>query len=247
MPSLAIIGPGRIGLSFFDAVEGVNGWSVTSPLGRSDDPARDSKITVADLVLVAVPDRAITDVVQSVPVGPVIAHASGALGLDVLDPHEHRASLHPLMTIPNRRIGSHRLLNQCPFAVEGHGLVEELARALGGRVFRIDPHHRPLYHAAAVVASNHIVTLLAQCERLCELMGLDPELFAPLTAAAIEDVNEIGPRLGLTGPAVRADWSTIAGHLAALPPEERDLYTALAVAAARLGGHEPPGDLRSTP
>ncbi len=247
MPSLAIIGPGRVGLSFFDAVQEVLGWSVTSPLGRGDDPARNSKIADADLVLVAVPDRVIPEVVASIPLGPVVAHASGALGLDALDPHEHRGSLHPLMTIPDRTIGRQRLLNQCPFAVDGHRLVGEFAEALGGRTFRIDPHHRSLYHAAAVVASNHVVTLLAQCERLCKLMGLDPELFAPLTAAAIEDVNDVGPRLGLTGPAVRADWSTIAGHLAALPEDERELYSAVALAAARLGGHEPPSNLRSTP
>lgn len=249
MRSLAIIGPGRVGLSFFDAVQAVEGWSVASPLSRGDDPGSATSIAAADLVLIAVPDRAIAAVAAAIPPGPVVAHASGALGLDVLHPHPqpYRASLHPLMTIPSRTVGRDRLLNRCPIAVEGHRLVEELAEALGGRTFKIDPRHRPLYHATAVVASNHVVTLLAQCERLCELMDLDPALFAPLTAAAIEDVNDMGPRLGLTGPAVRADWATITSHLAALPAGERELYKALALAAASLGGHEPPSNLRSTP
>ncbi|NNF56042.1 MAG: DUF2520 domain-containing protein [Acidimicrobiales bacterium] len=247
MPSLAIIGPGRVGLAVFDAVQAVASWSVTAPLSRNDDPAHNSSIAGADLVLITVPDRMIAPVSSSVPAGPVVAHASGALGLDVLAPHVRRGALHPLMTIPNRTIGSQRLRNRCSFAVEGHPLVTELADSLGGRTFRVDSHLRPLYHAAAVVASNHVVTLLAQVERLSALMGLDPALFAPLTAAAIEDVNDVGPTLGLTGPAVRADWATISGHLAALPPDERDLYRTLALAAARLGGHEPPSDLRSTP
>src|SRR4051812_49476381 len=50
------------------------------------------------LVLLCVPDTAIADVAAAVPVGPWVAHVSGATPLAALAPHERRFSVHPLQT-----------------------------------------------------------------------------------------------------------------------------------------------------
>ncbi len=242
MPSLSIIGRGRVGWSLHDALARTDGpWTVSTPIGRTEDR---SHLVSVDLVMIAVPDRAIADVARSIPVGAVVGHLSGATTLDALAPHERAGSAHPLMTIPNRDTGSARLLDGCPFAVEGHPLVGELVDALGGQRFAVDPHRRTLYHAAAVVASNHVVAVLAQAERLFDQLGLDRRLLHGLTVAAIADVAEIGARDGLTGPAARGDWSTVAAHLSALEPDEIPLYRALAHAASELGEQRWPHDLR---
>ena len=57
----------------------------------------------ADLVLLAVPDAAIPEVAQQVPIGPWVAHVSGATSLTALDPHERRFSVHPLQTLSLQR------------------------------------------------------------------------------------------------------------------------------------------------
>lgn len=230
--SLAVIGPGRVGWAMFDAVSTLAGWTVSEPLGRHSDRA---PLAAVDLVLLTVPDRFLPAVAATVPLGPVVAHVSGASGLEVLDPHRRRGSAHPLMTLPDRRIGARRLLDRCPFAVSGDPLVGRLVDDLGGEKFAIAEADRALYHATAVVCSNHVVTLLAQAERLANRLGVDPGLFHPLTRAAIADVERIGARAALTGPAVRGDWTTITRHLEELPDSERPLYVALAQAAAELG------------
>ena len=52
----------------------------------------------ADLVILCVPDRAVSEVAAAIPIGPWIAHTSGARTVDALDPHIRRFSLHPLQT-----------------------------------------------------------------------------------------------------------------------------------------------------
>ncbi len=158
------------------------------------------------------------------------------------------------MTIPNRDVGSARLLDACPFAVDGRPPRRRArpTRSAGNDSPSI-PDRRTLYHAAAVVASNHVVAVLAQAERIFDDLDLDRELLQRLTGAAIETWPSIGAREGLTGPAARGDWSTVAAHLAALDPGEIPLYRALAHAAAELGeqrwphiydsGHDAPVDL----
>ena len=64
--------------------------------GRVPDPA-------ADLVLLCVPDSVIAEVAAAVPIGPWIAHVSGATRLSALDPHERRFSVHPLQTLTRER------------------------------------------------------------------------------------------------------------------------------------------------
>lgn len=241
MPALAIVGPGRVGWALHDAVSTLDDWSVEEPLGRGDDRG---PLARADLVMLAVPDRLIAAVARGVPVGPVVAHLSGATGFAELEPHEHRGSAHPLMTVPDRRTGAERLLDRCPFAVAGHPLVGRLVVDLGGQPFSVAESDRPLYHATAVIAANHVVAILAQAERIAGLLGLDPRLFNRLTTAAVADADRLGARAALTGPAVRGDWPTIEGHLTALPPDEHDLYLAVARAAADLGDHPLPSDLR---
>jgi len=55
------------------------------PVATGREPLAD-----ADLVLLAVPDAAIAAVAQQVPIGPWLAHVSGATSLAALDPHTGR-------------------------------------------------------------------------------------------------------------------------------------------------------------
>src|SRR3954466_9301903 len=57
----------------------------------------------ADLVLLCVPDAAIGEVARGVPVGPWIAHVSGATPIAALDPHVNRFTVHPLQTFTRER------------------------------------------------------------------------------------------------------------------------------------------------
>ena len=100
----------------------------------------------------------------------------------------------------------------------------------------VSAENRAAYHAAAVVASNHLVALLGQTERIAASVGVPLEAFLELAAASVDNVRRLGAAGALTGPAARGDEDTIRAHLEALEPAERDSYSAVAELARRLAG-----------
>ena len=222
-----IVGSGRAGGSFRRALTEV-GWTVVDDM----DPS-------VDLVLLAVPDGVIADVAASIPPGEaIVAHVSGACDLDVLRPHRHTGSIHPLMSLPDPATGSRRLLDDCVFAVEGHPMMGEIVSALGGRAIQVPGSKRALYHATAAIAANHLTALCAQVESLAGEVGVPVDAYWTLMATTLDNIAVVGPAAALTGPAARGDWDTIGTHLAALPTDDdRHLYLALCERAAALAGH----------
>jgi predicted short-subunit dehydrogenase-like oxidoreductase (DUF2520 family) len=211
-----VIGPGRAGRSLMAALDAVGGFDCRGALGRGH-PVGEAAMGV-DLLVIATPDDEVARVAASVsPVASTaVIHLSGSLGLDVLDGHPRRGSLHPLMPLPTPGIGAERLRSGITFAVSGDPMVRALALALGGQAVEVDDHNRTSYHAAASVAANHLVALIGQVERIAATAGLPLDAFAGLMRAATDDALALGPRQALTGPAVRGDWDTVARHRAAL-------------------------------
>lgn len=246
---LRVVGPGRAGQSFATALSEV-GWDVIGLLGPGEDVTDALRDT--DLLLIATPDHAVVEVAAEVrPVGAgrgpgetggVVAHLAGSLGLGALEPHAQVAALHPLVSLPSAEVGASRLRAGPWFAVAGHPIARRVATELGGRWFEVADADRADYHAAAAVASNHVVALLGQVERIAHGIGVPPAAFLALTADTVDNVARLGPAAALTGPVARGDWATVARHLAALDPSEHEAYRALAAAARRLfdGGGLPP-------
>jgi len=252
-----LVGPGRAGTAISLALV-ARGWDAVTVAGRALDAESTLKAAAAlqaraapvaevgagvDVVIVATPDDAIAEagveLAPSLRAGALVVHVSGARSLDEFDalmrarPDVEIASLHPLQSLPSGEVGSARLAGSwC--AVDGAPAIERLALSLGMRPFRVAPDQRLRYHATACVASNHLVALLGQVERLAAGAGVPLEAFLPLVRATIDNVDELGASRALTGPIARGDVDTVAAHLASLPEDERATYSALATAAVRL-------------
>jgi predicted short-subunit dehydrogenase-like oxidoreductase (DUF2520 family) len=187
----------------------------------------------AGLVLLCVPDSAISDVARSLEPGPWVAHTSGATPLAALDPHERRFGLHPLQTFTKRRgpeqlDGAYAALSAESVGARDVGFW--LARTLGLEAFPLLDEARPLYHAGAAIASNYLVTLHRVASELFLAAGAPPEGLVPLMRRTIDNDFE------LTGPIERGDWETVERHRAAIRsarPELEPLYDVLAEATAR--------------
>jgi predicted short-subunit dehydrogenase-like oxidoreductase (DUF2520 family) len=192
------------------------------------------------LVLLCVPDRSIAEVAADTPVGPWIAHVSGATPLDALDPHVRRFSLHPLQSFSKER-GPEQLDGVWgAVSAESDDAREAghwLATTLGLHAFDLDDEKRAAYHAGAAIASNYLVTLRAAGQSLLEAAGAPPEALDPLIRGVLDTEFQ------LTGPIARGDWETVERQLAVIRaerPELEELYLVLAEATARLAGRELP-------
>lgn len=188
-----------------------------------------------DLLVIATPDAAVADVAAAVEPLPdtVVAHMAGSLGLDVLGVHPRRASIHPLVALPNPELGAERLRGAW-FALAGDALVRTAVEDLGGQWFTVTDEGRAAYHAAACIASNHLVALLGQAERVGATAGVPREAFLDLVRATVENVATLGPTAALTGPVARGDAETIERHRAAIDPSEVAAYDAMVEQARRL-------------
>ena len=226
---IVIVGAGRCGLSLARATEAV-GHDVV--VVHHDEVQH---LPVADAVILCVPDSAIANVAADIaPTSAVVMHVAGSRGLDVLHPHARVASLHPLMALPNPEVGSQRL-REATFAVAGDPLATEIVVSLGGRPVALHDDSRVNYHAAACVAANHLVALMASVDEIARSVGLTVDDYLPLAMASLRDVATMGPRDALTGPASRGDLSTIDAHLHSIPEATRELYVAMAREALALG------------
>jgi predicted short-subunit dehydrogenase-like oxidoreductase (DUF2520 family) len=253
------VGPGRAGVALGLALSraghrvllhGRHSREVPPPLALTvgDDPPW---LGEAEIVLLAVPDDAVAEVAASlaatgaVTASHTVLHLSGALGIDVLAPlgasGAALGSLHPYQTLEASAEGAAGLAG----AVAGVGGTSKavagasaLASSVGLVPVEVPEERRAVYHAAAVFASNYLVTLAGVAEGLLGEAGMSPEqaraALGPLMSAALEKALADGPGSALTGPVARGDAETVRRHLTALPDDVRDLYRELARAALRL-------------
>ena len=208
------------------------GGAIRARLSERDLQVTDGRTPppTAQLVLVCVPDSVIADVAAAIRPGHWIAHVSGATKLGALDPHRRRFSVHRLQSFVRER-GAEQLDGAWgAISAETDDALARarwLAETLGLRPFEVADADRTLYHAAAVIGGNFLVTLHDVAARLLAEVGAPPEAIVPLMARTIEN------RFELTGPIARGDWSTVEAHLAALAERDPDLvplYRALAEA-----------------
>ena len=228
---IVIVGPGRAGGSIALAAT-ASGHHVVGVLSRSgaqglgDELSWDDPLPESDILLVAVKDSAIGEVVERlqglVHDVRVIAHVSGFVSTDVLAPLRSRVTavggFHPLQTLPDAQRGS-RALASSYVGVGGDPRAMELLGALGASIgmipFRLDDAARPAYHAAAAATANFVVTALALAGDLFEAAGVDSKVARPLAERVLANVFETDPGSALTGPIARGDLETVRGHLAA--------------------------------
>ena len=221
---ICIIGRGRVGRAMSAALTAA-GVGVVGPLGRGEVAPHD-----ADVVLLAVPDAAIETAAGCVPSGPIVGHCSASAPLALLGERD-AFSLHPLLPLTGSEIsfagGACAIGSNAPAA---QAAAERLATLLGMRVAHVRDDDRALYHAAASLAANYLVTLEGEAERLMAAVGVERAMVAPLVRAALDNWAMQGAAGALTGPIVRGDEATVNRQrdaIAGRAPELLPLWDAL--------------------
>jgi predicted short-subunit dehydrogenase-like oxidoreductase (DUF2520 family) len=185
---------------------------------------------LATCIFITTPDDCIARVCREIaeqggfqPQDKVI-HMSGAGGLDLLEPARQAgalvASIHPIQSFADVE-GAIRNIPGSTFGITADkdlgAWSTELVRELGGQPFEVPEAIKPLYHAAACMASNYLATLIHMTEETYLSLGLDREVairtFWPLVVCTLKNIERSGSVNALTGPISRGDAGTIAQHV----------------------------------
>jgi len=244
---VSIIGSGRLGTTLAVALD-ASGYEIQSVVARRVQRARKAAgflpagiqvlaakqlhlLRPADVLLITVPDDQIAAVAAELSKlavnpkrRPTALHTSGALSAEVLTPLRKNGwgtgSMHPLISISD----NDDTLAGAFWSVEGDApalrVAKAIVRDLGGKSFSIRSKDKPLYHAAAVMASGNVVALFDVALEMLGECGIDRKtarsILAPLIASAVRKLETKDPAKALTGTFSRGDLETVKRHLAAL-------------------------------
>ncbi len=259
---IGFIGAGKVGFSLGKYLT-ERGMAVTGYYSRNPSSANEaagftgtgaytdigSLVTDSDAIFITVPDGAIAGVwnqIKGFPIqGKIFIHCSGSLGSTVFSGIEAAGgfaySIHPLLAV-NDKYTSYGKLAAAFFTIEGspehlHEL-KGMFEGFGNHVEIIGVADKMLYHAAAAVASNLAVGLVAMSEGMLVRCGFSPnhahEALAPLIMGNMANIVDVGCGAALTGPVERNDAETVAEHLKALDGDEREVYRLLSAEIVKI-------------
>jgi predicted short-subunit dehydrogenase-like oxidoreductase (DUF2520 family) len=189
--------------------------------------AQGGAIPAADVVVLAVRDEAIADaaarVVAAMP-PPILIHCAGALSawepFRALAPAPAGvAMMHPLVSVADASQSFAGVIFGVQGDAAGARAAGAIVRLVGGVMHPLARDADPaLYHAAAALASNHVVGLVDAALELLRAAGLRaPEaVVEQLLRSTADNVHRTGLPAALTGPIARGDAATVERHLRAL-------------------------------
>jgi predicted short-subunit dehydrogenase-like oxidoreductase (DUF2520 family) len=193
------------------------------------------KHTSVDLIIIAVPDAALEEVVAILRVQPntVVAHTSGSQPLAILNtiPNAVTGVFYPVQTftkyIPINFI-------EVPLLIESQSqkaekLLYQFASSLSRNVQIKDSAARRQLHLAAVFACNFTNHLLGISQAVLQEAGLPADLLHSLIQETVLKAEKAPPFTVQTGPAIRHDNNVIQGHIHMLEshPSWQKLYDQL--------------------
>lgn len=244
-PSVSIIGAGRLGQALAIALKS-SGYAVDALVARRARKAEHvlgasqlEQLPSSELIIIATPDDAIEAVAKRLAAikttkrrERIVLHTSGALSSEALSPLAatgfHTGSLHPLISVSDPRSGA-KALRGAFFCVEGDRAAIRAAKNivadLKGTSFTVRQESKALYHAAAVMASPHLVALFDMAVEMLIACGLNRQtarkVLVPLLQTTVENLKVSDTDKALTGTFARGDLATVKRHLKALSGKDR--------------------------
>ena len=209
-----------------------------------------SQMRRADIWMLAVGDDQLAPVCAQLAAtgllsGALVFHCSGARSSAELkaaaDAGARVGSVHPVRSFADPAAVADDFAGTfCGIEGDLAALLPALAR-IGARTVVIDAAAKTVYHAAAVFASNYLVTVLDAALRAYQAAGIPEEvareLARPLASETLANVFRLGPAAALSGPIARGDIVTVAQQQRAVDGWDGPtgvLYAALADATTLL-------------
>ncbi len=234
---IVVVGTGKLASVMGSALY-AHGFVINQVTGRNVEKAR--RLAIAwqaefisslheishdtDLVLLAVSDDALHDIVAALPsIKGICAHTSGSVGLDIFKQYPCKSGVfYPLQTFSEKREIN---LSETPFLIEGcceksTDELKKIASVISKYVYHCNSAERKNAHLAAVFVSNFVNALLGMGENILEGNSLPFSVLRPLVIETVSKAFDLGAVVSQTGPAVRGDEKTLNSHLEMLSEKE---------------------------
>lgn len=199
-------------------------------------------INDSDIILITVPDDSIVqvwdDIKQYDIKGKVIAHTSGAKSSSVFygakQFEAYAFSIHPMHAFSEKN-GQYDGLDAACFTIEGDcekiEYVCSLFEELGNTTITVSKEKKYLYHAANVMVSNLVLSLIDIGTKSLIKCGVDNKTalkaLSPLIENNVLNIIKNGIVKSLTGPVERNDIGTVKDHLQVLDEKTLSIYAEL--------------------
>lgn len=181
-----------------------------------------------DLIIVAVSDRAIAEVITAVHTHApetLMVHTSGSTAMQVLtDIHPRAGVFYPLQTFSFERATDWA---QTPLLLEAANdtdlqRLQSIASELSPRVYHYDSAQRLSLHLAAVFACNFSNYCYDMAKQILDAQNADFALLYPLILETAQKATQADPKTMQTGPAMRGDTAIINMHQTMLQHSKSD-------------------------
>ena len=243
---IGFIGAGKVGTSFGLFLKNRN-IEVTGYNSRTDLSAENAAeltgttffrtkkelVENSDIIFLTVNDDNIEIVAEEISgyrnfLGEkIFVHMSGALSSSILADLQIKgctvASLHPMYPFSNIE-KAQKDLHNVKFALEGEGKdynkLKDILNNVKIDVSEIISERKTLYHGAACIASNYLVSLIDISKKILVYSGFEDkkamDTIEELVKSTVENIFLYDTQKALTGPISRGDASIIAKHIEAL-------------------------------
>ncbi len=216
-----------------------------------------SDLLNSDVVIVAVSDGAIKDIGNqwgAVVSGtksknPIIAHTSGTIGSEELNPLNLEIDYGVLYPLQTFTYGRRMSLKRVPFFIYGNNIstikrLFNLAGLVSDSVHEMDDAQRRKLHLPAVLINNFVNHLIYKAEQVAEEDNLKLDYYIPLMEETLKKIKIVGAYKAQTGPAIRRDRSVIEAQLNRLSsdPGLKEIYTLFTESINKLYNEDHRGD-----
>ena len=183
-----------------------------------------TQLQEADLYIISVSDDAIAEVSAALPFeNRLVAHTSGSVSIDSLNPKNHRAVFYPLQSFSKDKAVNFKTIPLC-LETENEKdapTLKLIANAISDAVYDINSEQRKALHVAAVFVNNFVNHLYQIGNEICDANAIPFSILKPLIQETANKIATLSPEAAQTGPAKRNDISTIAAHQQFLTDENQ--------------------------